>query len=286
MKKVILSIMLVAFVLAGCNEKPDLDEEREVVIFFSARSLSTSLKSSDSESENNIQKIILFGVDEQSSVVKKFAVDNPSLSGEMLTIPRKIKTLYAIANPTSKIDGANPTDVSEILGMTIEYVTPPYLSQNSVFLMSGKADIISKAANIPLVRTVAKINITGINGFQITSVTVQNTSSSGYVFQKTPLSVPVDKTNYDPITESDPTFYIAENTISNSTKFVINGQLSGKPAQYTILQLTKDGGTPVAIQRNTYYKVVITPITEDECSIKVNIPDWDYIETDEYIFPD
>jgi len=283
MKRIVFLFVFSSFIVVGCSNKPEPEQDRQVVIFVTPKSLTnSSLKSSATFVEDEIQKILLFGVDDQNGVEEIFVTNTPSPNGVTLTISRKIKSFYAIANPSPEIESANPSNVSALNDMMSDFSNHPM----SPFLMSGKASIIDETVHIELVRVVAKIRIIGENDFQISSVTVMNTSSKGYVFSKTPFSVPTGKTDYEPIISSNPTFYVAENTTVSPTKLVVSGQLYGKQAHYTIEQLTTNGGKPVDILRNTYYEVSVTPNTEYECSIKITILDWADIPVDSHTIPD
>ena len=286
MKKIVFLFVLSAFITAGCNEKPEVpkpEPKRQVVIFFTPKLLTSSLfKSSSSDGEDEIQKILLFGVDYLNRLEKFPVINNPSSSGVTLTISNNIKSFYAIANPSPELESVNPSNLSALNDIMSDFSNVP----DAPFLMSGTANIINETVHIELVRAVAKVRIIGENDFQISSVTVMNTSSKGYVFPRTPFSVPTEKIDYDPIISSEPTIYVAENNTVSPTHFVISGQLYGKQARYTIEQLTTNGGTPVDIVRNNYYEVTITPITNDDCSITITILDWIDVPVDGHTIPD
>jgi len=267
----------------GCKKSdPRVEPDRQVFITFTSKSLSL-LKSLATEDEDRIKKIIIFGVDDQNNVDKSFVIDNPSLSnGIVLTISRKIKTFYAIANPSTSLEVASPLTVSDLIALTDDFSNLP----ESPFLMSGIANIINETATIELTRVVAKIKIISTGGFQINSIIVENTSSKGYVFPRLPFSTPSEKTNYTELLSSEPTFYVAENSSVSPTRFVVSGQLDGKPSKYTIQQLTTSTGNPINIVRNCYYEVTIKPITEDDCSITINIVDWIDVEVGGHTIPD
>ena len=281
MKKIVFLLTLLAFIFTGCPKVTD--EEREVVIYFTSKSFSNPvLLPIATNTENAIQKIILFGVDDQNNIKIFPVITDLSSSGVILSISKKIKSFYAIANPSSDIESANLSNASALIDIISDFSNAP----DSPFLMSGKADIniIDDSITIELVKAVAKIRISSGNDFKISSVTVMNTSAKGYVFPKTPFSVPDKKINYPEITASTPTFYVAENTTVSPTKFVVNGQFMGQQVSYTIEQLTSNG-EPVNIVRNHYYEVTITP-SEYDCSITLSILDWIDVPVDNHIIPD
>ena len=272
-------------IMAGCEHDPidNPDPDCLVVVNFSTESLSGSLlKSTANSAEDLIEKIILFGVNEQNEVVQNFpALENPPMSGKTLTVLRKVKSLYAIANPSAAMVTANPLSVSDIMGMVGDFTNAP----QSPFLMSGKGDVNGKNINIELVRTVAKIDIIGKNGFQITTVTVTNTPDKEYAFKRETLSVPASagRVSYSAVSSTAPTVYVAENSRLNPAQFVVTGTFQGKQASYTIV--LKSGGQNIDIARNTHYQVGITPITESNYSLNITIPEWNDVITDERVIP-
>ena len=276
MKNIILWISFIAFFSAGCRKAPDdLLVDRQVVIFFSARSLSSSLlKSAATSEESSISRIILFGVDNLNNVVKTFpAIDNPPLTGINLTVPKNIKSLYAIANPTIALEGSNPVTLSALMALTGDFGVAP----QPPFLMSGYGNVLGYNVNIELNRTVAKIEMEGINGFEIETVTVKDTPDKGYVFKREPISTPpiTVSVSYPTINLAIPTLYLAENTGGlnpRPTQFIVTGQYGDKHANYTVV-LSSEGGN-IDIVRNTYYKVYISPITDSDCNIIITIPEW------------
>ena len=240
------------FVMIGCEhdpkDNPELDHMIEVS--FTTRPLSgSSLKSAANPAEDLIEKIILFGVDEQNVVVQTFLI-NPPLSGKQLVIPRKIKSLYAIANPSPAMEAAS--SVSDLTNMVGDFTNAP----QSPFLMSGKSSVSGNSVNIELIRVVAKINIIGENGFQITSVTVMNTAAKGYIFSRETLPAPSSANMVDYTVNNNPsTIYIAENSRSNPIQFIVSGQLQGKPKSHFFT--LERGGQNIDILRNTSYQVSI-----------------------------
>jgi len=282
MKKIAFLLVLSVFITAGCDNDPP--KHRQVAVIFTAKSLTNSSSNPTGTGvEDEIQKILLFGVDDQDKVEKFSVIYNPSSNGVTLTISSNIKSLYAIANPSPDLEYANPANALAIIDIINDFSNVPGLP----LLMSGMANIYNETVHIELVRAVAKIKIIGENGFQISSVTVMNTSSKGYVFPKTPFSVPEGKTDYPAIDASDPTFYLAENTTVSPTKFVVSGQFDGEQTTYIIEQLITNGGaTPVNIVRNNCYEVSITPNTDYDCSITVTILDWVDVPVDGHTISD
>ena len=264
---IVMFCLFSLFKLAGCQcdtiECPEPD--RQIVVYFTVDSLSGSLlKSAATSDEITINKIILFGVDNQSNVTKLFDNSKPSSGGISLTISRTIRTLYAIANPSASLaasleaETTKPSIVSDLTNLTGDFSSKP----ESPFLMSGKADVSSASnVSIELVRVVAKINIVGNNGFQIKSVTVKNIPKEGYVFKREPITVPsVGKVThtYTYTESSDFLVYVPESSKSDPVQLVVSGQFQNNPVSYTVDYLKKDGN-PVDLVRNTCYEVGITP---------------------------
>ena len=286
MKKKVLLYALCACIFTGCKDSKETLEpdDRQVDILFSAKATTSSfLKSTVTPAENLISKVILFGVDVQNNVIENYAViNNPPLTGIQLTISKDVKSLYAIANPSTDMEATKPSSVSDLMNLVGDFTNAP----QSPFLMGGNGNVIGDKVNIELIRAVAKIEIIGKNGFQIATVTVKNTTGKGYVFRKETFSVPASASmvNYPAINTTNPILYVAENSRQNPTQFVVTGQLQGKQASYTIV-LTNEGQN-VDIVRNTHYQVDITPITESECIVTITIPAWSDATTDDHVIPD
>ena len=284
MKRLVFLLALGAFILAGCEKVPHYtDDDFRVSITFSTQSLSSSLlKSTENTSENSIEKVMLFGMDKLGNVVQSFpARTDLSLSGFSLNVSRKVKFLYAIANPSEDIEMENPKTVSDLMNMICDLSKAPV----SPFIMGGIEEISSTIIDIKLFRTVAKVEFTGINGFQISSVTVQNTPDRGFVFKKDTLSTPRPNTRvtYSAVHSVAPTVYISENSSSNHTQFVVKGSFNNKQAEYTIVLKCK--GININIARNANYQVNITPVTESECDISIAIPLWEDVIADHQTIP-
>jgi len=286
MKKLVFLLPIISFIIAGCKEPRALPyAEREVVIFFSSRSLTNSLLKATEAEENKIARAIIFGYDGQN-LSKLKDIENPSPGGEKLLVPGKISIFYAIVNPSDGLALANPQSISALKALTEDFAEAPQPS----FLMSGTAVSESFNVNIELTRAIAKISITGENDFVINSVKVVNTPAEGYVFSQgsESLSVPDGGTTEYEITGDNPEFYVAENVsdAGKATKFVVTGEtLDRGTATYTISQLTLKG-TPVNIVRNNWYKISISPITEYEYDITFTVEPWTSVEIDGHIIPD
>ena len=284
MRKLFLFFAIGFFILAGCNENPDSIEENQIIIFFSTKPASSSLlKSTGTEAENSITKVIIFGVDAQNDVIETYPViNNPPSSGIELTISKDVTSLYAIANPSTYMETATPATVSELMSLTGDFTSAP----QSPFLMGGMGNVNGNSVNIEVIRAVAKIEIIGKNDFLIESVTVANTPDKGYVFSRETFSVPASsgKTTYPAINSAAPILYVAESSSKEPVQFVITGQYQGKQANYTLV--LKYEGQNIDIVRNKHYQVGITPITESNCEITISIPDWDDEDLGIYEIPD
>ena len=277
MKNIALMFVLCAVILSGC--KSDFIENEgthDVVIFFSAKSLTSSLikSSSASPEEKSIEKIIIFGVDNNGDVLQSFLIQTPSLSGQVIDdVSRRVRLFYAVANPSDEVEIAEPENVTELLELTGDFSVAP----QSPFMMSGIGTITGSAASIELVRTVAKIDVIGSNGLEINSVTVENTPAQGYVFSRANISAPSGSgmTSYQATVNSDGvyTIYVAENSMQTPTQFVMTGQLENQ--QVTYMFTLRLGDEDVDVRRNTSYQVGVSPITHSKASFSFSIPEWD-----------
>jgi len=282
MKKIFLCFVVGAFILAGCDKNPKNENEfesfdRQVVISFTAKSLSNSMsKSAASTAENSIEQIILFGVNGKGEVVQNFPVfENPNLSGTAVFVSSSVKSFYVIANPSAEMEASNPSTVADLEAMTCDFANAP----QAPFVMSSIGELNGNSINLELVRTVAKIDVISKDDFQVESVTVMNTPAKGYVFDN---GMPAfDMVNYSESSSSS--VYVAENGSQNPTKLFVKGTFQGKFTAYTIV-LSNDG-IPMDIVRNTCYQVSVTPITESECNISVSIPEWNDAIADETFIP-
>ena len=273
-KRIVLLFAIIFCVLPGCQHEVFVESDREVLISFSAQLLSSSLlKSAASTEENSVENLLLYGVDAQGNVIEDFLMENPSLNDTTLTLSKKVKSLYAIANPCADLIEANPENLSDLMSLTGDFANTPQLP----FLMGGKGDVNDKNVHIALYRTVAKIEIFSKNEFQIMSVTVKESPNKGYVFKQETLSIPtsadliaypiVNVNSVNPVV-----LYVPENSKTNPTEFVVAGTYLDKPINYTIV--LKSEGVDIDIVRNTHYEVGISAISDMECSITVNIPAW------------
>ena len=270
------------FILSGCESDFDdnFEQDHLVVVNFTTGSLSNpSLKSTGSEQENKINKIVFFGVDNNGDVVDKITRDNPSLSGVPLTISKRVKSLHAIANPSNDMVTAIPSmnsvsDLTDLAGVFANATEP-----SSPFLMSGSGSVTGTTANIQFARAVAKVNITPQNGLSITSITVENTPTSVYVFPKSPLSPPTgSRTSYTTSTQ----LYVTENTVSNPTRFVVAGTYLNRNVSYSIE--LKHGGNGIDIERNKCYEVGISVKPDWDCDVTVSTsPGWSDVYADNYV---
>jgi len=277
----ILFLVLITFNFGGCKKTPmpEGDEDCQIIVFLSTQSLSSSLlKSTASNEEKEINGVILFGVDAEGDVIQIFRKDNPSSSGIELLASRSIRWLYAIANPDDNLKEVTlstvPT-VSKLLSLTANFTTAP----NFPLLMSGKGEVNNFSATIKLNFVVAKVEIIPENGFQITSVTVQNTLNQGFVFDENLFNgnqlaspdIPTDvgRTTYTYTSSTLPNplvFYIAENnatTTENSTKFLVNGTVDGKQITTPYPVELKKGDVIIPVLRNKHYTVSVKPTPPD-----------------------
>ena len=282
MKKIIIWLVISGFVLSGCDDKVILpDDDFDVLVNISTSSLS-DIKSAEMTDESLITKYILYAVDGDNKVMKTFpSQSNPSLTGVKLSISKEVVSLYAIANPSTEIESASPKTVSDLLNLTASFATAPV----SPFIMGGKGDVIGSNANIELIRAIAKVEVIAQNEFVIESVKVMKTPDQGYVFQKQTISAPPTSTKVEYLEKTtNSTVYVAENSKDVPTEFFVKGKYLDKPTTYTII--LKIDGAAIDIERNTYYKVGISALTEFECAITISIPAWSDKPTDPHIIPD
>ena len=233
------------FGLTCCNRETYDEPDRTVSINFQIGSM---LKSVASAAEDKINKIILYAVDDQNQV-KKYEV---AQTGTTLTISKKVKTFYAIANPTTAME--NLTSVTAIQNLTCDFSSVP----QSPFVMSGKSDLAgSSNINIQLVRMVAKINIIAPSDFQVETLKV-NTHKSGFVFERTPFAVPTFATvSYNFSNISSPVYIVENSGQNNRTELVITGKYQGNPSITHTFNI-KEKDQFVNIIRNTSYDVELT----------------------------
>ena len=279
MKKVIFCLTLSGLFFAGCGGKkpPEPDPDQDVTIVFSTKPMSTSVAT---EEEKSITKVVIFGVDDKDNVIKAFpALNNPSSEGLKLSMSNNITRIFAIANPSSALEGANPSNVSDLMNLTGDFTNAP----QSPFLMSGSASVSSAKANIELVRCIAKIEVSGEDGVDIQSVTVKNTPTKGFVFAQPTLTVPSSSGRVDYPKNNKTVLYVAENIKEDPTtlqvEFDYDGVLYNEPFEFTSNQ------APVDIVRNTYYSVTVIPNDlEDTISFTLTIRVWDDVEIDDHYY--
>ena len=281
MKNLVIVFVLLGFIFSGCRRKPDVGDERQAVIFFLTRSLAaSSSKSSATEEEKLIKKIKMFGVDENNNVIRSFdVIENPSLTnGIRYVFSSSVKSLYAIANPSDALVAANPSNVSDLLALTDDFTNAP----ESPFLMSGRAAVTSYTVNIEMVRSIAKVVVTGEDGFKVQSVTVKNTPTRGFVFAQPSLTIPSSgRVNYPENVNT--TLYVAENSRQNQTTLTVKGTVNDKPLEVDVLFTVNQ--TLVDIVRNTVYSIFISSRNQF-LDVNITIRDWDDVEIDRIYFDD
>ena len=271
-------MMLFGLLLPGCRKHKHHEPVREVAIFFSTKQITGSLlKSTASEEENVISRVVMWGVDDKNNVVHTFPVrENPPLNGWLLSIPKNIILLYAIANPSSALEAANPSNVSDLTALTGDFTNAPA----SPLLMGGKANVNGYNVNIELVRSVAKIEVTGENGFEVQSVTVKNTPAKGFVFAQPTLTVPSsERVNYPE--NSNTILYVAENSKQNPTTLIVKGAYAGTTYDVNVSFIMN--GTLVDVVRNTCYSIGVGPNGQDQ-NITFTIREWDDVDIDKHYF--
>ena len=281
MKRIVFIITTSLCILAGCQQEVFFDGDREVTVSFSTQSLTSSFtKSAANSAEELVNHLFLFGVDAQGEVIQNIPVSaNPLSNGMKLTLSKKVKSLYAIANSASDLISIHPSNLSDLMDMTCDFSVAP----QSPFLLSGKAEVNGNNIQVELVRVVAKVEVISKNEFQIQSVTVKNSPDKGYVFKKEVPAAPASAgiVTYIALDSANPVLYVPENSKENPTQFVVTGTYLGKQANYTI-DLTI-GGATVDIVRNTHYQVSISAKTETDCSFDVSIPEWNDMTADKQV---
>lgn len=303
MKKLVFCLSLCGFILAGCSRNEpavEPDGDRQVVIFFKESKSASSLKSAGTEEEDALEKVILYGIDGLGVIIFTDTIDHPSPAGDEVTMSRMVETLYAIANPSNDLETVLESvelsdNVSDLTTLVNDFSDAP----ESPFLMGGKGAVPPSgfSVTVNLVRAVAKIEIIALNEFEITTVTVLNTSTKGYVFEQSTFSLPssLDRDDYAPVPPTSATMdttilYVAESPKENPVEFEVTGvftgvgDLYGKTATFSII-LQQDG-VDIDIVRNTRYRVRITPITEWKYDIEFFIVPWNEVEADIVEIPD
>jgi len=303
MKNIILFLSLFGLIFAGCkkNEPVESEGDRHIVIFFNGANSASALKSTASDEEDALEKVILYGVNGSSIITFTDTIENPLPTGNEITIPRSIvvETFYAIANPSegleTELESIELSDpVSDLTALLNDFSHAP----QSPFLMAGKGPVSGFSATVDLYRAVAKIEIIAINNFEFSTVTVINTRTEGFVFNQTPFPslalAALDSASYVPVpptslTNDTTILYVAESPKEEPVKFKVKGvftggDLIGKTAAYTFaLQQDKKN---IDIVRNTRYRVHISPITEDEFKLDFVIVPWDDQDADPVFIPE
>ena len=278
MKRIVYLLALCGFVLAGCdNDTPA--SETQVTINLSISQMANA--DTKSATEDMISKFVLYGVDDKNAVVKIFPVSNQSLTGIIQSIPIEVKTIYAIANPTSEIENATLSDVSDLQDLTANFTSAP----QSPFFMGGMGAVSGSNANIELIRAVAKVEFIEENGFEIVSVAVSNTPNRGYIFKKATIAPPSSSTMVNYTAKTTKTVYVAENSKNNPTEFLITGKYLDKEINNYPIFIKKDGAL-LDIARNACYKVFISATPDLECTVTISITEWDEVDADEQTIPD
>jgi hypothetical protein len=272
-----LSVATLTF--ASCANETSLGENPEqVTINFSTRAMSdVNTRSEASAAENAITKVALFGLDGSGVLVQSFpVVENPGSAGVTLSISPTVSTLRAIANPTEihSLDYSNATELdAEIVDLNIAPESP--------FVMGGTASVSgSSVISLELVRSIAKIEVEGADGFEVTSVAAINTRPSGYVFPQSEIPL-LDDAYYIAYPEVEGSVvYVGENSDdSTPLSLRVRGTFKGVETAYTF-PVTRYGES-IDIVRNTAYLVKITPLSDSECEIDVTIPEWEDVIADE-----
>ena len=278
-----------ATILTGCNREHIDDGVHDIVVFFTTEGI--ALKSTATPEEKDIMEVILFGVDGDGNFIQHYLVTQSQLSAPedivLTKVSRKVKTFYAIANPSVDMKEAvtnSELNATYLNSMTNNFSTHP----SSPFLMSGTENIKNYSVHIDFVRTVARVEITALNELEIITVTVENTPNTGYVFTQSPFSIPsstrVAYENINPISPSHARIYIAENIAANPAKITLSGEFEGLPVSYSFF--LKQNDKDIDIVRNRNYKVEITPALEGTGGFTINIPDWTDVDMGEIEIPD
>ena len=266
------ALAVVAIALASCNNPAATGSRPEqVTVRFTTSAMSdVRTRSAASEAENAIGKVALFGLDGSGLVVASFpAIENPGAAGTTLTIPVTVNSLVAIANPTDA-QILDYTRGGEIEGERFDLSSAPA----SPFVMGGTADLgRDGSVEIEMIRSIARIDVTGADGFEVNSVTVVCTPAMGWVFagDETASLTSADYTSYDEVEGTS--VYVGENGATIPTALRVKGTLRGVETAYTF-SLMQDG-SPMAIVRNTAYAVRVRPMSETECDVEVTIPEWE-----------
>lgn len=282
MKRIFLLLLACGTLFSSCSKDNHLPtaEQQQVTVHFSVNALSDPVvKSAASAAENSLSRILLFGVNADGDIEQVFpAIENPQGQGTMITVPNTVKSIFAVANPTDGMISGIAT-LSDLTGIIADFRQAPA----APFVMSGSGAINGNTVDLNLTRAVAKINVTGTGDFTVTSVTVGNTPDKGFVFGKDPVAIPASATYVEYDEAAGSVVYVAENTSRNPAKLLVKGIYQGSETAYSIT-LTENG-SPIEVKRNTSYVATINPISETECSVSVDIPEWNDWTTDDTYIP-
>ena len=283
MKKIFISLLVCGTLLNSCLKDKNLAPclaSKDVVINFTTKAMSDiTTRSAGSAAENAIIKLAVFGINEIGQVEQTFPViNNPMLTGNTLSILESVKTLKVIANPSADMT-LEYSSLAELNAALLELENAPA----SPFVMGGETEVNSSVINVELVRSIAKIDVKGANGFNVASVAVLNTPSVGYVFAQS--EIPSFATSqYTAYTEQNGSVvYVGENSKDTPTRLLVKGTYDGSLTAYTIT--LAQNSQLIDIVRNTAYEVTITPISNLECIVDVSIPEWNDIVADDNFIP-
>lgn len=281
MKRFLLSLLTYGLIVSSCQQE-NLQQGHggELTVKLSVGNLSDpNTRSEASNAEKSITGIALWALNADGVIEEVFPViKNPQ--GEIaIHIANTTKSIVAIANPIQGMAG-DADDLEDMKKLLADFTSAP----GAPFIMSGISRVNGNVMELELKRAVAKICVKGTNGFEVTSVTVQNTPSRGFVFGDKDLSVPAT-TAYISYAETATDYtYVSENGTAKPTRLLVKGTYKGEATAYGIT-LTNNGNT-IGILRNTCYQVTINPIIESKCEVSVTIPDWDDVNTDDHYIPD
>ncbi len=284
MKKILIPAVACVALAASCSKDATSTTEtsQTVAVQISAKSLSdASTRSEASAEEMKISSVNLFAVDANGYVVKAYpTIENPA-STVTLVVDNAASQIVAIANSSEGFcpDIANVATLAEIKALTFDAsseVVAPYG-------MFGNGSISGSAVEVELIRSVAKIEVVGDNGFEVNTVTVKNTPSMGYVAAQSLVEVPSEAEYVSYEKGDDAIAYVAESTSENPVEILVEGTINGTDAYYTVN--VENNGEALDIERNTCYQLTIAPITSTECSVSVVIPEWDDVEADNVNIP-